>query len=94
MPLEWPTETVLAAELAEPWSQAQSNCVLDFHGDPVRADLVVFSDGNHHMALLDALKAFYLDHTDVGDVFYATTPPYPIVKVLQEGGIRIGNLIL
>jgi len=94
MALEWPTETVLAEERVEPWFQAQSNYVLDFHGDPVRAKLAIFSDGNHHMALLDALKAFYLDHADVQDIFYATTPPYPIVKVLQEDGIRIGNLTL
>ncbi len=94
MALEWPTETVLAKQQVAPWFQTQSNYVLDFHGDPVQAKLVVFSDGNHHMALLDALNAFCLDHADVGDVFYATTPPYPIVKVLQEGGIRIGNLIL
>lgn len=94
MPLEWPTETVLAAEQVEPWFQAQSNYVLDFHGDPVQARLVVFSDGNHHMALLDALKAFHLVHPEVRDVFYATTPPYPIVKILRAGAIRVGNLTL
>lgn len=94
MPLEWPAETAVAADQAEPWFQTQSNYVLDFHGDPVRAKLVVFSDGNHHMALLDAIKAFYVDHPEVQDVFYATTPPYPIIRILLKGGIRIGNLTI
>lgn len=94
MVLEWPLESVLADEQAAPWYQAQSNYVLDFHGDPIRSKLVVFSDGNHHMALLDVLKAFYRHHPDVRDIFYATTPPGPIVKILREGGIRIGNLVI
>jgi Bacterial extracellular solute-binding protein len=94
MPLEWPAETALPPEGVEPWFQAQSNRVLDFHGDPVRAKLVVFSDGNHHMALGDAIKAFYADHPEIRDVFYATTPPAPIVKILRQGAIRIGNLTI
>jgi hypothetical protein len=60
----------------------------------MQAKLVVFSDGNHHMALGDALKAFYLKYPDVRDVFYATTPPAPILDILKKGGIRIGNLTL
>ncbi len=28
---------------------------VDFHGDPTKANIVVFSDGNHHMALLHSL---------------------------------------
>jgi len=94
MPLEWPTETVLAEEQVEPWFQTQSNYVLDFHGDPLQAKLTVFSDGNHHMALLDALKSFHREHPEVRDIFFATTPPQPIVKILRTGAIRIGNLTL
>jgi hypothetical protein len=94
MSLEWPAETVLPPEAVGPWYQVQSNRVLDFHGDPVRAELVVFSDGNHHMALVDVLKAFYQRHPDVGDIFYATTPPAPILDILRSGAIRIGNLTL
>ncbi len=94
MVLQWPAETVLADEQVAPWYHAQSDFVLDFHGDPIRSQLVVFSDGNHHMALLDALKAFYRDHPDVEDIFFATTPPGPILKILRQGGIRAGNLAL
>lgn len=94
MALEWPAETVLPAEQVAAWYQAPSNRVLDFHGDPIQAKLVVFSDGNHHMALGDALKTFHLNFPDVRDVFYATTPPAPILDILKKGGIRIGNLTL
>lgn len=94
MPLAWPTETVLGEEQVEQWCQAESNYVLDFHGDPIRSRLVVFSDGNHHMALLASLKAFYKENPKVGDIFYATTPPYPILKILQNKAIRLGNLTL
>ncbi len=94
MALNWPTETVLHENQAECWCESGSNRVLDFHGDPRKAKLVVFSDGNHHMALRDALKAFYDLNPEVEDIFYATTPPYPIVKLLQEGAIRLGNLTL
>ena len=94
MPLEWPAETVLPSEEVEPWFQVQSNRVLDFHGDPLRAELVVFSDGNHHMALCDVLKAYVLGHPEVRDIFYATTPPAPMVKILRQGAIRLGNLTI
>ena len=89
MALEWPSETVLGENEIEPWCQPASNRVLDFHGDPLKAKLVVFSDGNHHMALLESLKVFYQEHPQVNDIFYATTPPYPIVKLLQTGAIRL-----
>jgi hypothetical protein len=59
MVLDWPSETVLAEDKIEQWHQPVSNRVLDFHGDPIKANLVVFSDGNHHMALLHSLKAFH-----------------------------------
>ena len=52
MVLDWTSETVLAEDKIEQWYQPLSNRVLDFHGDPIKANLVVFSDGNHHMALL------------------------------------------
>lgn len=94
MVLNWPSETVLAEDKIEQWHQPVSNRVLDFHGDPIKANLVVFSDGNHHMALLHALKAFRHEMPQVDDIFYATTPPYPIVKLLKAGAIRLGNLTL
>ena len=94
MVLDWPSETVLAEDKIEQWHQPVSNRVLDFHGDPIKANLVVFSDGNHHMALLHSLKAFHHEMPHVDDIFYATTPPYPITRLLKAGAIRLGNLTL
>lgn len=94
MSLQWPSETVVDGAPSEVWSQPSSNIVLDFHGDPLKAQLVVFSDGNHHMALLPALKAFRQAHPGVGDIFYATTPPAPILSLLKAGTLRLGNLSL
>ena len=68
--------------------------MLDFHGDPVRARLVVFSDGNHHMALEECLRRFCEMHPEVGDVFYVTTPPSVLLNLLAVSGLDIGNLRL
>ena len=92
--LPWPEECAGRRDSDFSWSQPPSNLCLDFHGDPVRAKLVVFSDGNHHMALSDALRAFYQLNPTVDDIFYATTPPAVIVNLLKRGGIRLGNLSL
>ncbi|WP_419657066.1 hypothetical protein Dvar_62010 [Desulfosarcina variabilis str. Montpellier] len=92
--LTWPDEGIFSQGTLETWSQPESNLVLDFHGDPLNADLVVFSDGNHHMALEPSLQAFKELHPQVGEIFYATTPPGPILNLLQNGRLRIGNFIL
>lgn len=94
MALDWPTETVLPHQKAEKWFQSASNIVLDFHGDPLKAKLVIFSDGNHHMALLPSLKAFCEANPGVADIFYATTPPGPIISMLKNGALNLGNLVL
>ena len=93
MALNWPAEMVATQRSPASWHHAGSNRILDFHGDPVKAQLVVFSDGNHHMALHDAIEAFYRKNQAVGDIFYATTPPYPLLKILHSGAICVGNLI-
>ncbi|MBY0270900.1 MAG: substrate-binding domain-containing protein [Burkholderiales bacterium] len=90
--LDWPGERAHPAGLRAPFVQSLSNICLDLHGDPQAAKLVVFSDGNHHMALEPALQAFLADHPDVIDIFYATTPPRVVVEALHEGGITMGNL--
>lgn len=90
--LNWPEELAQAA-LGEPrWSQAGSNLCLDFHGDPRRARLVVFSDGNHHMALAETLQAFVRRYPAVDDIFYLTTPPSVLLRLLETGGLCVGNL--
>jgi len=92
--LNWPLEATCATEPKQRWSQPESNICLDFHGDPVTAGLVVFSDGNHHMALEACLQSFRQRHPEVVDIFYATTPPSVIVKLLTNGQLVLGNLTL
>lgn len=95
MTLPWPREAALSrhgdrAELSVP----ASNMVLDLHGDPLAAKLVVYSDGNHHMALADTVAAFAASTPEIGDIFYATTPPRIISQALTGGAIATGNVSL
>lgn len=93
--LNWPDEAARPANRDEPhFSHPGSNVCLDFHGDPMRAQLVVFSDGNHHMALQEALRAFLTKHPEVEDIFYTTTPPRVGLQMLRAGCLDIGNLRL
>jgi hypothetical protein len=69
-----------------------SNICLDLHGDPARAGLVVYADGNHHMALAECLERFLAANPVADDVFYATTPPRVLVQALRAGRLRVGNL--
>lgn len=93
MRLTWPTEQT-SNEDHYAWSQSESNLCLDFHGDPAHSDLVVFSDGNHHMALLECLRTFQQQHRALSGIFYATTPPAVVVNFLKRGQLQLGNLVL
>lgn len=92
--LRWPKEGLFTEEEKTVWHNERSNYCLDFHGDPNEAKLVVLSDGNHHMALEEALKLFVKTYPEIEHIFYATTPPAPIVKLLKFGKLRMGNFIL
>lgn len=91
--LNWPAEAAqYPNDTVRAFAARGSNLVLDFHGDPATAGLAVFSDGNHHMALEASVRAFLNDNPEVGDVFYTTTPPAPLVDALKGEGLVIGNL--
>jgi len=92
--LSWPVEAVVQVPETQDWHHSGSNLCLDFHGDPCRAGLTVFSDGNHHMALEACLQAFVRQNPTVGDIFYATTPPAVLIGLMKQGSIRLGNLSL
>ena len=93
--LSWPPEAAqYPDDPVRVFAAPGSNLVLDFHGDPATAGLAVFSDGNHHMALEAALRAFLAANPAVGDVFYTTTPPAPLVDALKGNGLSVGNLRL
>ncbi len=91
--LAWPDERASVTD-APRWAQTRSNICLDFHGDPLRAGLAVFSDGNHHMALQECLGSFLEQQPEIGDIFYATTPPAVLLKWLESGSLVVGNLRL
>lgn len=93
-PLDWPPERAGDADETPRWSQPFSNLALDFHGDPARARLVVFSDGNHHMALAESLRRLLVRHPRMGDIFYLTTPPAVLLDLLAAGRLDLGNLRL
>lgn len=92
---EWPLE---AAWPGDPedffWHDHWANRILDFHGDPLRAKICLFSDGNHHMALAEALRTYVQQHPEVGDIFYVTLPPPALLSLVSAGVVRIGNLRL
>ena len=92
-PLPWPAEAAKYPDDAvRAFVAPGSNLALDFHGDPMTAGLAVFSDGNHHMALEASVRAFVDANREVGDVFYTTTPPAPLVDALKGDGLALGNL--
>ena len=92
--LLWPPERPRAAAPGSEWSQARSNLCLDFHGDPASAQLVVFSDGNHHMALAECVEAFVRRSPGLHEVFYTTTPPGVYQAWMRTGELNLGNLTL
>ena len=91
--LPWPYEGA-ASQSGATFSHSGSNICLDFHGDLTRAQLVIFSDGNHHMALEQCLQMFLADNPAAQDIFYATTPPRVFVEAQKNGGVNLGNLRL
>ncbi len=93
--LNWPLEAAWPGNDPDLyWNDGRHNCVLDFHGDLQRARLVVFSDGNHHMALQDCVQAFLEKYPKANDVFYLTLPPGLYNRILRSGALRMGNLRL
>lgn len=93
--LNWPAELAWQGSDQDLcWNDGAHNCALDFHGDLQRARLVVFSDGNHHMALQECVQAFLQLHPQAEDVFYLTLPPGLYNRILKSGALRMGNLRL
>lgn len=92
--MDWTADLDHFQSNAAKWRHAGSNILLDFHGDPVRARLVVFSDGNHNMALKEAVAHFIAETPEVRHVFYTTTPPGPLLSILKGAPLQIGNLLL
>ncbi len=92
---DWPLENVGKQAIRQfKWHGGAWNRALDFHGDPCDPDLTVVSDGNHHMALEQALDRFAQSCTTAPRIFYLTLPPYVLSSILDHGGVHLGNLTL
>ncbi len=68
--------------------------VVDLHGDPCTAELVLFMNGNQFMAMDDVVEAFCAERPEVGEVFFETIPPGKLVEQTLNGRLRVGNLVL
>lgn len=68
--------------------------VLDLHGDPANAQLVIFMAGNQYMVVPALLAAFEKAHREVRSVFYETLPPGIVVREVRARALRIGNLLV
>jgi len=91
--LQWPIEVANRTHSrTHAWHHPGSNYCLDFHGDPACAELVIYSDGNHHMALEACCQKFLEENEQLTDIFYATTPPGVLVNALASGGLLMGNM--
>ena len=92
--LTWPLEAArnFQREDLPFFTEAASNIVLDFHGNPSLARLNVLSDGNHHMALEESLSVFLRENPAARNVFYATTPPRILLEIIDKKALQIGNL--
>lgn len=68
--------------------------VLDLHGDPAQAQLVIFMAGNQYMVVPALLGAFRKAHPEIRSIFYETLPPGIVIKQVRSGALRVGNLLI
>lgn len=68
--------------------------VLDLHGDPGNAQLVIFAAGNQFMVMPSLLRAFQARHPEIARIYYETLPPGVVVDQVYGGDLRVGNLLI
>lgn len=66
--------------------------VLDLHGDPSGADLVLFVGGNQWMVMPALIAAFQKSHPQIKHVFYETLPPGILAAQIRAGSLRVNDL--
>jgi accessory colonization factor AcfC len=104
--LPWPRELPhFVPNTARLYETPKANYVTDLHGNPNKADLVIFMAGNQYPALPDLTAAFQrwqAEHrrdgtypgNPVKNIFYATTPPGALIQAMDGGALVVGNLVL
>lgn len=70
------------------------DAVMDLHGDPNDADLVVFAGGNEWFALPAVIAAFQRLHPEVRSVFYETLPPGILAEQMHAGALQMDELTI
>ncbi|HEY9181066.1 MAG TPA: substrate-binding domain-containing protein [Candidatus Baltobacteraceae bacterium] len=68
--------------------------VMDLHGDPAGAQLVIFMAGNQYMVVPALLSAFQKRNPGVRAIFYETLPPGIVIRQVQTGALRMGALVV
>lgn len=68
--------------------------IMDLHGDPGNADLVIFAAGNQWFVMPELLTAFEEAYPDVRSVYYETLPPGVLSSQIAGGGLQVGELKL
>ena len=92
--LNWRLDDEAADRSKTCWMHPSSNIVLDIHGDPSNAQLTVFSDGNHHMALRECMESLRQSVSGLDSIAYLTLPPPLLRRLLDHPTLLLGNLRL
>jgi molybdate transport system substrate-binding protein len=77
-----------------PFSAPGADEIMDLHGDPGRADLVIFAAGNQWFVMPELLAAFEKAYPDVRNIYYETLPPGILSSQIAGGGLQVGELKL
>jgi ABC-type molybdate transport system substrate-binding protein len=85
-----------AVEKGVEFTVPEVNNVPDLHGNPLNAELIIFTGGNYFFAMKDLVDEFTLQNSALkGKVFYETLPPGIIKQQLEnKNTITVGNLTL
>lgn len=68
--------------------------LVDLHGDPIHADLVVFAGGNEWFAMPEIFEAFQKAHPEVVHIYYETLPPGILALQMRTGKLAVGDLLI
>jgi molybdate transport system substrate-binding protein len=89
-------------KLFPPWKELPGNeyhftvpdadSIPDLHGDIVDPQLVIFFHGNQFMVTHDLIDAFQRIYPQYQRIYWETLPPGVLVRQIENGGLRIGNL--
>ncbi|NNM86502.1 MAG: extracellular solute-binding protein [Phycisphaerales bacterium] len=105
----WEQPPAYKEHVFPPWSHGKNNSAVnkglsftvpevddmpDFHGDPMKAKLVLYIGGNYYFAVGPLISAFEQEHPTLrGRIFAETLPPGILLAQLKAGGrITVGNM--